>query len=248
MAHEDPLEEATDPATAPERLGNLARHGNREVKRAAWRNPSLPEDVWRWALLWGEPEAWDNPMAPFYLLTWTPREGDVISLEFAAQRAMSDLWRDPERCSPEGKALLAAKVQEGWSTSASADNMMRFLVLWAQAKGKGSPEQREVLRILVLCVRTAPDLTAEDRQALDLLEAWTAGSEDRRDEAETLASFQPVRSAVLVALDPRYTPLSTIREVLEAVESTAGKQARDEHSRLLADVIRREMPLPPVIA
>jgi len=60
----DTLEEATDPTTDLERLCHLAEHWDEAVRRAAWKNPAVPEDVWRRALFLGKPEAWSKPMAP----------------------------------------------------------------------------------------------------------------------------------------------------------------------------------------
>jgi hypothetical protein len=249
-----PLQEASDPATAPERLEELAQHKDEAVRQAAWRNPSVPEDVWRAALLWGtDPEPWDNPMAPFYVLTWTPSRDDARTLEAAAQWATSVLWKEPDRCSPEGKAMIVSKVQDWWASSKSAKDMVEFLGFWAEAKGDGSPEHQEVVRVTVPCVRTTPNLTANDQKALDLLEAWSTGGKDRRKEANTLASSVAVKDTVDFSMYSRNNPLFTINKVIiEAVGSDKEGKKREEafaeHQRLLADVIRREMPLPPVVA
>jgi hypothetical protein len=245
-----PLQEAWDPATDPERLRQLADDEDLKVRRAAWRNPSLPENVWREVLLRGYPEAWANPMAPIYLLAWTPLEDDLRPLENAAQLAAGYCCEDPKRCSSEGKVLLNAKVQEGWASCALSSNTMSFLGYWAHAKGKNSPEHRKVARLIVLCVRTIPNLPIRDRQALDLLEAWCAGGDDRRDEVEALASSpssRPVTDACWFAQDPRYNSWNPIAETLNAVKRMAGEQARAEHSRMLTDLIRHEMPMPPVV-
>jgi hypothetical protein len=246
------LQEAADPSTAPERIRQLADHKNRVVQRAAIRNPSLPEEVWCEALINGEPEAWANPMASIYLLTWTPRKNDFRTVEDAARRATQGVWAVPERCSLEGKVLLNAKVKEWWVTSESASDMAMYLGWWALAKGDGSTEHRETVRLLLLCVRTAPHLTDDDRQALDLLQTWATGGANRRKEARDLADSEAIMDVGLFAHDPSYYPWRVINEVLMAVSS--GKQGRErkeakaEHERHLADVIRREMPLPPVVA
>jgi hypothetical protein len=180
-------------------------------------------------------------MTPFYVLTWTPREDGPRSFENAVQSATEALWREPERCSYEGKALLAAKVQEGWATSESAKDMMRSLGRWAHAKGKDSPEHREVVRLLVLCVQTAPDLTDKDRQALDLLKAWRAGGQSRRKKTDMLVSSKAVKNTVEFAREPSHNPLYAMHYVLRSVASP------EETERILADLIRRERPLPPVV-
>lgn len=247
MAHEDLLQEANDPTTDPERLRELAVHEKAEVYQAALRNPSLPEDTWRKSLLWGNPEAWDNPMTPIYLLVWTPRKNDKCSIWDAAWGATCDLWEAPERCSPEGKDLIAAKIQEGWAISEDADTMMRFLVGWAHVKGKDSPEHREVVRIFILCVRTAPNLTTKASQALDLLEGWCREGTNRIKKDKKITSFKPVLQILKFLENPSNIPLDAIFEVLVAVEVRAGTRARAEHSRMLANLIRQSMPLPPVV-
>jgi hypothetical protein len=252
MALKDLLKEATDSATAPERLRELARHQEATVRRAAWKNPSLPEDAWRTALLEeGDPEAWANPMAPIYLLTWAPREDDPRPLDNVARLATQALWEDPGRCSTEGKALIAAKVQEWWATCEKATRMIIFLGWWARAKEHGSQEHRKVLRILVLCVRTAPHLTTDDHQALEFLEAWGRGGKDRRNKAQALAKSKIVKEVYRFAWDISYGPWYALHEFLEAVALVDEKMEHDEseaeHSRNLADVIRREMPMPPVV-
>jgi hypothetical protein len=247
MSYEDPLKEAADPATDPERLRELADHKDKAVRRAVWRNPSLPEDVWRNVFLEGGPEAWANPMTPLYVLTWTPRQDDEFTLEAGARWATDMLWREPTRCSPEGKALLATKVQAWWATSENVRDMMMFLGWWCRYDGTRSAKHLEVLRILILCVRTAPDLTDEDRDALDLLKSWCAGGEDRCKEAEDLASSDAVKDTVSFALDCEHSPWNAIYEMLWAVDGNGGASAKAEHERLLADVIRHARPLPPVV-
>jgi hypothetical protein len=243
-----PLEEASDPSTDPERLRQLADNHDDAVTRAVCKNPSVLEDVWQEAVLEGSPEAWDNPMAPIYFLTWTPRENALITPEKRASWATILLWENPERCSSKGKALIAAHVQEWWATVDSATILISFLGAWVKGKGEGSPEHREVLRILVLCVRTIPNLTAQDRQALDLLEAWSAGGADRRKEAYFLVDSEAVKCTIRFAWKSSKGPWIAMYEVLGTIRHTAGEQAGNEHDRLMADVIRGAMPLPPVVA
>jgi hypothetical protein len=102
-----------------------------------------------------------------------------------------------------------------------------------------------VVRITVLCVRTAPNLTPKDRRALKFLEAWCAGGEDRRIQAETSASSQAVTDTALFA-QSSFSPWNAVYEMLSAVGRMADNEAKDEQSSMLADLIRRERPLPPV--
>jgi hypothetical protein len=244
--------EASDPATDPERLRELSQYHHVSVPRAAMMNPSLPEDVWRKDLLQGQPEAWANPMAPFYVLTWTPREDDVHTLEHAALRATKLLWKAPKRSYPEGKALLAAKVQEWWATSEESEDMMRLLKWWVEPKGNGSPEHREAVRILIRCARTAPDLTHVDLQALHRLEDWSQGGEDCRSKVQDeVPSSSLAEDVCAFAWDPSYGPWYALDQVLNVVasnkEGAERQRAKAEHDRLMADLIRREMPVPPVV-
>jgi len=245
------IQEAADPATDTERLRYLANHKREEVRLAAIQNPGVPEDVWRKALLEGLPEAWSNPMAPIYLLGWSPQPGDRRTLKEAACHAMCTVWKLGKQVSPDGKSLLNSKILEWWVTSVSAPNMMDFLWNWSYGK---YCEHRDVVRLFVLCVRTVPILNAKDRQALDLLEAWCTGQEEKLNEAKTLS--YSCSHLVLVTIDLASNPSSwsnvqyIISELNEIVAFHKKKgvdleEAVAEHDRLLADLIRREMPLPP---
>lgn len=252
MAPPDLLQEASDPSTDPARLSKLSYNEDWAVQRAARRNPSLPEAVWIDFLLMGEPEAWDNPMTPIYLITWTPNEDDVRLVQKAIKWASEELFKDPKRCLLQGNVILNAKLQEWWSTSESADHMMTFLGKWAKAKGKNSPEHREVVRILILCVRTAINLTDKDHQVLDLLEAWCVSNADVHKKVEDLAESEAVVDTVRFVNDISYNPWNAIFEILNDIMYSNGitehNKAHAEHDRRLADLIRREMPLPPVVA
>lgn len=163
---------------------------------------------------------------------------------------MPVLWEDPERCSTEGKALIAPKVQEWWVTSQAAEEMIRFLGWWAYDKGKDSPEHLEVLRIILLCLRTIPDLHGDDQQVLDLLQSWIAGGADQRKKAEGLAFSWTVKYVCRFARDPSSDPAYAIFEILKVAaygkKDSDGEEVRVQHSRHLADLIRQARPLPPM--
>jgi len=245
------IQEAADPATDTERLRELAEHEDEDVRLAAIQNPGVPEDVWRKALLEGDPEAWSNPMAPIYLLVWSPKPGDQTTLEEAAYWTGTRLWKNPARCSPDGKVLLNVQLINWWAASVSARPMMNVLLAWASTKQNGSDEHRVVVRMLVLCVRTMPSLTDKDLQALDLIDAWCAGGKDLRREAYFLTSLSPIQITAEFASDTSnsfiaWDLVSTV--LLYVVFDKSGKKRKEamaEHDRLLADLIRREMPLPP---
>ena len=263
--HKDPLEEASDPATDTERLRYLANHKREDVRLAAIQNPGVPEDVWRKALLEGLPEAWSNPMAPIYLLVWSPQPGDQSTLESAIRRAAYPLIWNHNRCSPNGKVLLSDHIMRWWAASVSALDMMDFLM----CKENFSDDDKSLVRILVLCARTMHDLPSKDRQALDLLDAWCAGGEDRRVEAQSLASLSYVKMIVELSQGspwrdpcsfvkrmvefsqgyPWINPCSIISDMIEKAavgkEGTERDKAKDAQNRLLADLIRKEMTLPP---
>jgi len=232
-------------------LRYLANHKREDVRLAAIQNPGVPEDVWRKALLEGLPEAWSNPMAPIYLLVWSPQPGDQMTLKDATYWTAIRLLKNPARCSPDGKVLLNVQLINWWAASVSAWTMMSYIWKWASTKPNGSDEHKAVVRITVRCVRTIPDLPARDRQALDLLDAWGAGGEDRRGEAYFLASLTSVLTTTQFAQNPSifYDGWDLIANVLRKVtvgkEGTERKEAKAEQNRLLADLIRREMPLPP---
>jgi len=247
------LQEASDSRTDPERLRYLAHHEREEVRLAAIQNPGVPEDVWRKALLEGKPEAWSNPMAPIYLLVWSPQPGDQSTLESAIRRATQALWKNPKRCSPDGKVLLNVQLMNWWAASVSAIDMIRFLWKLASKKMVGSDDHRAAVRITVLCMNTLPKLLDKDRLALSILDAWCAKQDDRRMEAEKLAYSYPVKRAVYFAMDnsiylgSEYIISHLLDTAAFGKEGTERDKAIAEHNRLLADLIRREMPLPPQV-
>ena len=249
----DPLEEAVDPTTDPERLRHLAVQEGMEVRWAVLKNPAVPEDVWRKALLEGDPEAWSNPMAPIYLLVWSPQPGDRRTLEEAARHAMYTVWKLGKQVSPDGKSLLNGKILEWWVTSVSAEDMMDFLWTWAsRQESNNSIDYRELVRILVLCARTLPYLTEKDIQALNILETWCTGGDDRRKEVFSINLHHVVRLMFIFSSDPyrNYTSSDVIAAMI--YEVAFGKEGTDynadskaEYNKQLTKLIRREMPLPP---
>jgi hypothetical protein len=247
------IQEASDPETDPDRLQELANSNDEDVQRAALKNPNLPEDAWRTALLHGYPEAWANPMAPFYLLSWLPKKDDWRTLEAAALVATESLWEEPERCSVEGKQLLAAKVMEWWATSESAVDMMTFLGRWAPSRGSDSQEHKDVMRILVKCVRTTPHLTQKDLNLLHSIEQWSKGLQKRPPKLVEDNHSRPVKKIHQAIAYCFFGYRFAVDAVLDEVaynkskddDSQAYKEAKKEHDRFLADLIRQEMPVPP---
>jgi hypothetical protein len=190
-------------------------------------------------------------MTPLYVLGWAAREGDLRTLEEAVQWAAYALWKTPNRCSAEGKALLNNKLQEWWSTSELAGELIWFLAQWAKENGNGSSEHREVVRITILCVRTEPNLSDSDRLVLDLLDDWSAWNTDQRNKAKYFAFLDSVKNVAQFAQDHIYNPWHAIYDVVESL-SMANQEvdydkAEVEHERHLADLIRSAMPVPPVV-
>jgi hypothetical protein len=66
-----------------------------------------------------------------------------------------------------------------------------------------------------------------------------------------LAFSNPIKEIVGFARDPSYSPWYAINQVVHVVasdkEGATAEEAQVQHDRLLADLIRREMPLPPVV-
>jgi hypothetical protein len=174
MTHEDLLQEASDPSTDSERLRELARHEDDVVMKAAWMNPSLPEDAWRAGFLDGYPEAWANPMAPIYLLTWTPREDDDSFLEDATRWATGFLWETPSRCSIEGKTLIATKFTEWWSEMEFdlPEFSLSLLTFFAKDNDEGEDGFCRILRLTAERLKKIENLTGKDIRALEIFEDW----------------------------------------------------------------------------
>lgn len=98
------------------------------------------------------------------------------------------------------------------------------------------------------CVRP-PDLTAEDRQVLDRLDAWSAGGEDNRFQSTHKIISSAVRKAVEFSLNCYVN--SGLSGLIVSIGSNKRGAERDDamdaHNQMMADLIRREMPLPPVV-
>lgn len=148
------LQEAADPATDPERLRELADHEDEAVFHAVWRNPSVPEELWRNAFLDGFPEAWANPMAPIYVFAWTPKDENEKDVpERSARVACIYLRKEHTRSSNDGKSLINSVLVEWWGKSVNMNYMLSHLMEPSSVGGAGSPRHRQVVRAMVRLVR-----------------------------------------------------------------------------------------------
>ena len=74
MSDDDPLREAADPLTPPERLWALWQSGgsaprSRALEQALMSNPAAPLDLLRWWLTCGYERSWFNAGIPLLMLT-----------------------------------------------------------------------------------------------------------------------------------------------------------------------------------
>jgi hypothetical protein len=112
----------------------------------------------------------------------------------AARWATFALWEDPERCSPEGKALLNAKVQVvGHLRNASTHDGLSS-EWWAKAKGDGSPEHREVVRILIHACGRRPNLTTRTARPWTSLRPGVTGRRGSTQRSQRVGLLQPSRA------------------------------------------------------
>lgn len=129
----------------------------------------------------GDPEAWDSPLTPLVLLE-APGDPAVLA---GAQRCAERLIAAPHQEASEAvRPVLAA----WWRNETDAREMLRYLGRLAVAAGDGSREHRRAVLLACLCARTAPCLPTESARALDLVEAWAWGGQDRRRVAHKIAS------------------------------------------------------------
>jgi hypothetical protein len=247
-----PLEEALDENTDPERLRKLVRHEDQAVKRAALSNPAVPEDIWREKLLGLHPMAWNNPMAPFYLLTWVEPEDEYASIKNAARKVVPWVLMHPDLASQQAKQLISAKVIEWWQTSKDAPKMMLYLEKFYLGN-ENDVEHRQLVKLAMLCVSTVTYLSQDDVAALHLLEEWVQGKEDSRHRALALAKDKLVKRCIENAFDPDAPVADLIGDVSSdmaraTVSESEFFETSAKHDEVLADVIRGAMPVPPVLA
>jgi hypothetical protein len=153
----------------------------------------------------------------------------------------------------EGKQLLAAKVTEAWATCPSAADMMNFLGRWASSRGIGSQEHKNVMRILVQCARTTPNLAPKDINLLRSIEQWSKGLQQDPPKIGEDDYSKPVKGTHQAIKNYpshyRFAMDAVLNEVAynksKARTSQAHQKAKKEHDRLLAELIRQEMPVPP---
>jgi hypothetical protein len=250
-----PLQEASDPATDPERLDELTEEENPSIRRAAWRNPSLHEDTWRWIFSRGTPEAWANPMAPIYVFAWTPKDdGEKDVPERSARLACIYLMKEPGRSSNEGKSLINSVLVEWWGKSMNLNHMLSHLMDAAFVEGAGHPRHRQVVRAMVRLVRETIGLAREDSEALDILERWSEGEEvDLDQELSTRSNLRDVKNIFIYANNPSY-PMARLAVTLDSLakekmsKGLPSSVAYEEVHRHMADLLRDLFPMPWVLA
>jgi hypothetical protein len=258
------LQEAEDPVTAPERLEELIvdrrlfapnlRGLRLKIQEAIWSNPSCPTDILRGSLLSGNIEAWSNPMAPLLVLTWTPSPDDEdATIEDGARTATRFLLRGTHRgesktTTDDVKKLIAFKIIEWWN-KANDSNMLMYLGEWAMAKGPKSKEYKDAMRIGILCARNIPALSSKDAQAIDLIEEWISNGKDVRKNALKLANSPTVKSIIKSAMDDEFNPGVAMQlAAQEIADRGGGEKAFQEYLGRMANKIRQEIPVPPVVA
>jgi hypothetical protein len=252
MTPPDLLQEASDPATDPERLRQFANSRLHGIKNAAWKNPSLPESTW-WSIL-VNPEAWDNPMASLYLLTESHPDSKATK-RYGARTSTIALMSAPERASEEAKSLLDSILLEWWNSTVSPYGMLEYLGNWASFKRFCSERHRKVVDILRLILqkewRTG---MVEERMVLSAMEDFYKGNCNKSllEDLSREDLLQCYQDAILYTLDLQEDPSYSLRALIQflANDAAAKGEAYDEAARrymeAFANLIRREMPTPPL--
>ena len=187
--HHDLTSEALSLDTLPARLAQLAQHKSEPVARLAIRHPALPAALWRALVLAGVPEAWDSPQALLGVLCWSPQTDGEATLLAGAKVAAAALVKEPDRCGPDGRALIARTLAPWWREETDAREMLRHLGNRAASAGQGTHAHRQVTLLACLCARTVTsEITegadrAEGTVILDALDAWATGQAPETDLA-----------------------------------------------------------------
>jgi hypothetical protein len=244
--------EASDPATDPTRLKDLAGHHFAAVSSAAKKNPSLLMEDLRTFLLEGKPDAWDNPMAPLLLLAWTPLPSDNYeTLEVSSARCIYELIQNPNVVSAEAKELISAKTIEWWNSNQAPLQMFSYLSWWYKRPFRGEELRRKVVHVYVLFAKTIPNLSAEERSFLERMETWSDGRVQKfpssivgsiRQEMQSIVNFAQGKSPT--AGDLSHYVCSVVAEHLN--DPNEYLDVYIEHEQRLLEIFRREIPVPPL--
>lgn len=252
MARPDLLQQAADPATDPERLREFAISKFEGLKQAAWKNPSLPESTW-WSIL-VNPEAWDNPMASLYLLV-ANHPDPRMAKNYGARQSSIFLMKDPTRASEQAKLLLDSVLLEWWNSTVSPYGMVEYLAEWASFKGFCGERHQKVVGLLRLILQEDGRVKmVNEKKALSAMEAFSKG--DCNKDVLTRLTMEDLtqwyQDAVLYTLDILNDPSYSLRALIQdlANEATETGDPYDEaarrHMEAFANLIRREVPTPPL--
>jgi hypothetical protein len=135
--------------------------------------------------------------------------------------------------------------QSAWDACTDGHWMAWCLGRLAEMAGDGSPEHRRAVLVACRCARTDPRLSEPGAHALDLIEAWALGGEDRRGEAFTIAvnADDAAESAAVAALRVRNNANNCHNAASETADWASDAEA---HLRALADLIRATVPVVPL--
>ena len=149
-----------------------------------------------------------------------------------------------------------ATAQEAWDACHRADWM---LWLWRRVSPRGEAGQRMGTRLAVACARTAiPFLTAEADRAetaaiLDGLDAWAQGGPDGRKELRQRALSMRDRlrqadaaAAAVYAVYAADAADAAVYAAAYAADAADAADARRKHLALMADEIRKILPVCPL--
>jgi hypothetical protein len=248
----DLVHEASDPTTSPEQLRKLARSKVEQIRQAAWKNPSLPEDVW-WSFL-ENPETWDNPMATLYLFLGNHPDPSMTKI-YRAMQAIFKLMKDPLRASEEAKLLMDSILMEWWNSTPSPYHMLHYLSNWASFQRVCGERHRIVVGVLrVILQKHWQEGMVKEKKALYAMDDFSKGNCNRKNLQQLSQEKFPTfySEAIQYMLDHTTDASYSIRELiaeLAAQREEHGEPYAESERRYMEDfanLIRSEIPNPPL--
>lgn len=227
-------------------------------RRAARRDPNLNGELHVRLLGEGDPDAWASPLTLFVLITL----GQDVVLP-GARACAEALAMQPRPDLPEVGSTLQPWLRLWWEDELDAGEMLRHLVQLGTAAGQGSREHRRAVLSAVMCARTVAHLVhGKERAAvvvagLDDIERW-AGGDDAVDLDAVRKKLWSIHNrlnpadadVVYAAYDAAYSAnainvayAANVVAYAANAAAVAGDRTQREHLILMADLIRKHMPL-----
>jgi hypothetical protein len=177
--------EASDPMTPGPRLLELAAVPTPAVRSLARRNPSLPNEELQRLLLWGDLDAWQNPMAELLMLD-RPGPAWARGARYAVNELAERLPWLARLCKQNGPVLtnrmVARLLDEGryraelppnWQPLSDVDARLIARLACVLGRPLAAKEVARIEQLWGPCRAPGPWCIGSNRQAMAPAETWS---------------------------------------------------------------------------